>query len=65
MNEEFEKNKEYIIEYVMQSKISKFIKENRNMDKAALAQKIDEMLEEKEKMHMMDEEKLKEMLKNK
>ena len=65
MNDDFEKNKEYIIEYVMQLKISKFIKENRNMDKKLLAQKIDEMLQEKEKMHTMDEEELKEVLKNK
>ena len=65
MNEDFEKNKEYIIEYVTQLKISKFIKENKNMDKNLLAQKIDEMLKEKERMHTIDEEKLKEMLKNK
>ena len=65
MNEDFEKNKEYIIEYVMQLKISKFIKENGNMDKNVLAEKIDEMLKEKEKMYNMEEEELKEILKKK
>lgn len=54
-----------IIEYVMQLKISNFIKNNKDMDKKELAKKIDEMLEEKEKMYSMDKEELEKMLKRK
>lgn len=65
MDKIFDNNKEYLIEYVMQLRISKFIKENKDMDKKMLAKKIDEMLEEKEEMHNMTEEQLKEKLKKK
>ena len=54
-----------IIEYIMQLKISNFIKNNRDMDKKELAKKIDEMLEEKEKMYTMDKEELEKILKRK
>jgi len=54
-----------IIEYIMQLKISNFIKNNRDMDKKELAKKIDEMLEEKEKMYTMDKEKIEKILKRK
>lgn len=65
MDKNFDNNKEYIVEYVMQLKISQFIKENKDMDKKLLAKKIDEMLEEKDNMYKMDEEQLKEMLRKK
>ena len=42
----------------MQLKISKYIKENKNIDRNLLMQKINEMLEEKDKMYMLDEEEL-------
>lgn len=58
MSKEFENNKDYIIENIMQLKISKYIKENKNIDRNLLMQKINEMLEEKEKMYMLDEEEL-------
>jgi len=54
-----------IIEYIMQLKISNFIKNNKDMDKRELAKRIDEMLEEKEKMYTMDKEQLEKMLKRK
>lgn len=58
MSKEFENNKDYIIENIMQLKISKYIKENKNIDRNLLIQKINELLEEKEKMYMLDEEEL-------
>ncbi len=58
MSKEFENNKDYIIENIMQLKISKYIKENKNIDRNLLMQKINEMLEEKDKMYMLDEEEL-------
>lgn len=64
MDKSFNEHKEYMIEYITQLKISKFIKENKDMDKEQLAKKIDEMLEKKEKMYTIDEG-LKEMLRNK
>ena len=54
MSKEFENNKDYIIENIMQLKISKYIKENKNIDRNLLMQKINEMLEEKDKMYMLD-----------
>lgn len=54
-----------IIEYVMQLKISNFIKNNKDMDKRELAKRIDEMLVEKENMYTMDKEQLEKMLKRK
>lgn len=58
MSKEFENNKDYIIENIMQLKISKYIKENKNIDRNLLIQKINELLEEKEKMYMLDDEEL-------
>lgn len=54
-----------IIEEIMQYKISEFIKKNKNMDKKELAKRVDEMLEEKEKMYTKSNKELKEILKNK
>ena len=54
-----------IIEYLTQLKISNFIKENRDMDKKILAKKVDEMIEEKEKMYEMEKDELEKVLKNK
>lgn len=52
-----------IIEYIMQLKISNFIKENKDMDKKELAKYVDKMLEEKENMYNMDKKQLENMLK--
>ena len=60
-----EKNKEYIIEYIMQSKISELIKNNRELDKEELILKVEELLKLKDEMYQMDEGKLEEKLKNK
>ena len=43
MSKEFENNKDYIIENIMQLKISKYIKENKNIDRNLLMQKINEI----------------------
>ena len=51
------------IEIIMQQKIAKFIKENRNMDKKKLIETLEKMLDKKEKMYYMDEKELKEELK--
>lgn len=51
-----------IIEYIMQLKISEYIKNNRDMDKKELAKNIDKMLEEKENMYNMDKEELEKIL---
>ena len=52
-----------VIEIIMQQKIAKFIKENRNMDKKKLIETLEKMLDKKEKMYYMDEKELKEELK--
>ena len=52
-----------VIEIIMQQKIAKFIKENRNMDKKKLIETLEKMLDKKEKMYYMDEKELKEKLK--
>ena len=52
-----------VIEIIMQQKIAKFIKENRNMDKKKLIETVEKMLSEKEEMYNMDEKELKEELK--
>ena len=57
-----DENKIEIIEYIMQLKISNFIKNNRNMESKQLAKKIEEIIKEKEEMYNMSESKLKEML---
>lgn len=51
-----------IIEYIMQLRISEYIKNNREMDKKELAKNIDKMLEEKENMYNMDKEELEKIL---
>ena len=51
-----------IIEYIMQLRISEYIKNNRDMDKKELAKNIDKMLEEKESMYNMDKEELEKIL---
>ena len=52
-----------VIEIIMQQKIAKFIKENRNMDKKKLIETLEKMLDKKEEMYYMDEKELKEELK--
>ena len=54
-----------VIEYITQLKISNLIKENRDMDKKELVQKIEEILDEKEKLYTMDEKEIEKILKNK
>ena len=54
--------KDEIIEYIMQLRISEYIKNNRDMDKKELAKNIDKMLEEKESMYNMDKEELEKIL---
>lgn len=54
-----------VIEYITQLRISNFIKENRDMDKKLLVKKIEEILDEKEKIYTMDEKQIEEILKNK
>lgn len=39
-----------VIEIIMQQKIAKFIKENRNMDKKKLIETLEKMLDKKEKI---------------
>lgn len=51
-----------IIEYIMQLRISDYIKNNRDIDKKELAKNIDKMLEEKENMYNMDKEELEKIL---
>lgn len=60
-----EKNREYLIEYIMQSKISNLIKNNRELDKDELISKVEKLLRQKDEMYEMDEDELKEKLKNK
>jgi len=52
-----------IVEEIMQRKISQFIKENGSMDKKELAKRVEQMLDEKEKMYKMTYEQLKQELK--
>lgn len=56
------KNKIEIIEIIMQHKISKYIKENKDMDAKELAKTIDNMLNQKEELIKMDEAQLEEEL---
>ena len=60
-----EKNREYLIEYIMQSKISNLIKNNRELDKDELISNVEKLLRQKDEMYEMDEDELKEKLKNK
>lgn len=60
-----EKNREYLIEYIMQSKISNLIKNNRELNRNELISKVEELLRLKDEMYEMDEEELEEKLKNK
>lgn len=60
-----EKNREYLIENIMQSKISELIKNNRELDKEELIRKVEELLRLKDEMYKMDEDELEEKLKNK
>lgn len=60
-----EKNREYLIENIMQSKISELIKNNRELDKEELIRKVEELLKLKDEMYETKEEELEEKLKNK
>lgn len=53
-----------IIEYIMQLKISKFIKENRDMDKDTLVKEVEKLLDIKKAMYNMKEEELRKIMKN-
>lgn len=52
-----------IIEYIMQLRISKFIKEHRDMDKDVLVKEIEKLIDTKKDMYNMKEE-IKKILKN-
>ena len=60
-----EKNREYLIDYIMQLKISNLIKNNRKLGMDELVSKVEELLKQKEEMYEMGEDELKERLKNK
>lgn len=53
-----------IIEYIMQLRISKFIKENRDMDKDVLVKEVEKLIDTKKDMYNMKEEELKKILEN-
>lgn len=53
-----------IIEYIMQLRIAKFIKENRNMDKNILVKEVEKLMVEKEEMYNMEHKELEKILKN-
>lgn len=53
-----------IIEYIMQLKISKFIKENRDMDKELLVKEVEKLMDTKKDMYNMSQEELEKILKN-
>ncbi len=53
------------IEHITQLRISNFIKKNRGIDKKELVEKIEEILDEKDKMYTMSEKEVEEILKNK
>lgn len=52
-----------IIEYIMQLRISKFIKEHRDMDKDVLVKEIEKLIDTKKDMYNMKEE-IKKILEN-
>ena len=58
-----ERNREYLIEYIMQLKISNLIKNNRKLGMDKLISKVQELLKQKDEMYEMDEDELKERLK--
>ena len=58
-----ERNREYLIEYIMQLKISNLIKNNRKLGMDKLISKVEELLKQKDEMYEMDEDELKERLK--
>lgn len=60
-----DKNRENLIEYIMQSKISDLIKNNRELDKNKLISGVEELLSLKDEMYEMDDDELEEKLKNK
>lgn len=53
-----------VIEYITQLKIANFIKENRELDKKDIVKKIEEILDEKEKLYTLDEKEIEKILKN-
>lgn len=53
-----------IIEYIMQLRISKFIKEHRDMDKDVLVKEVEKLIDTKKDMYNMKEEELKKILEN-
>ena len=58
-----ERNREYLIEYIMQLKISNLIKNNRKLGMDKLISKVEELLKQKDEMYKMDQDELKERLK--
>lgn len=60
--EELDEKDIEVIEYITQLKISNFIKQNKNMDKKELTQRIEQMIKEKESMYEMDKNQIREIL---
>ena len=58
-----ERNREYLIEYIMQLKISNLIKNNRKLGMDKLISKVEELLKQKDEMYEMNEDEFKERLK--
>ncbi len=52
-----------IVEIIMQQRIANFIKENRNMNRKELIERVEKMLAKKDEMYNMDEKVLREELK--
>lgn len=53
-----------IIEYIMQLRISKFIKENRDMNKDLLVKEVEKLMDTKKELYNMEQEELEKILKN-
>lgn len=51
-----------IVEIIMQQRIANFIKENRNMNRKELIERVEKMLAKKDEMYNMDEKVLREEL---
>ena len=52
-----------IVEIIMQQRIANFIKENRNIKRKEMIERVEKMLAKKDEMYNMDEKVLREELK--
>lgn len=53
-----------VIEYIMQLRISKFIKKHRDMDKDLIVKEVEKIIDTKKSMYNMKEEEIKKILEN-